>query len=275
MDKEKKEHLALSLGFILILFVLIITLFRRDALKNKNSQVSQTKNGITIQDKTADYQTVGVQELQKKLSNPKEAQKISLLDIRSFDDYIQEHIIDAINVSLDEFPVGNRLDKQNTVIIIGVNKSDADISKAMENLKKEDFKNILVLAGGMENWKKLLGQTVTYGDPKSFVDQTKVAYLNPEDLRSAMDSQVPVYIIDVRSASDFAKGHVKGAINIPFDDLEEKRKLVTERRAVILGSNELQEFQASVQLYDMLGIQPFIMRTAVPGWQSKGYELVK
>ncbi len=40
----------------------------------------------------------------------------------------------------------------------------------------------------------------------------KMVAENPEDLQ----------VIDVRDAGDFAKGNIKGAINIPVDNLEAK-----------------------------------------------------
>jgi len=52
--------------------------------------------------------------------------------------------------------------------------------------KKENFQNFLVLAGGMEVWKQNGGPTVTYGDPTSIIDQSKVSYVEPENLNDAL-----------------------------------------------------------------------------------------
>jgi rhodanese-related sulfurtransferase len=131
----------------------------------------------------------------------------------------------------------------------------------------------MVLAGGISAWKQLIGATVTYGNPKSFVDQSKVSYLNPEDLNNALTKKVPVFIVDVRSPEEFAKGHISGAKNVPFDDLEKKRAEISEKKIVFVGINELQEFQASVQLYDMLLVSPFVMRGAMPKWEENKFPL--
>jgi rhodanese-related sulfurtransferase len=125
----------------------------------------------------------------------------------------------------------------------------------------------------MEAWKQMIGSTVTYGDPNSFVDQSKVSYLDPEQLNDAQTKKVPVYIVDVRTTEEYAKGHIAGAINLPFEQLEPRRADVTERIIIVVGANELQEFQASVQLYDMLLISPFVMRGAMPAWASKGFPI--
>lgn len=272
LDQQKKEQLVIATGFVLILIVSVITLLRNDFNENDSKNTNSPKLGKQ-EPKTINYPTINTTDLQKKIATEKN--KFTLLDIRPFDSYIDEHIVDSLQISLDEFPVGEKIDRHTHVIVIGQNSADADIEKAIEKLKKEDFKNITALAGGFEAWKEMLGTTVTYGNPNSFIDQSKVSYLDPEELNRALQSEAIVYIIDVRSNDEFQKGHIKGAINIPFDDLEKRRNEVTERKAVIVGSNELQEFQAAVQLYDMLLISPYVMRTAMPGWESKGYELEK
>jgi rhodanese-related sulfurtransferase len=161
------------------------------------------------------------------------------------------------------------------VVIIATNADDENIKKTIEELKKEDFENFFVLAGGMESWTQNAGITVTYGDPTSFVDQAKVSYVDPEKLSDALKQNVPMFIVDVRSSDDFSKSHIAGAKNIPDDDLEKRRAELTEKKIVVVGSNELQEFQASVKMYDMLLISPFILREGMTKWIEKGFPIEK
>lgn len=269
-NQHKNEQLTIAIGFVLILFVFVFTLLRGDIF-NKNEEATDKGGNRTAESSTTPkYKTISTSELQKKIANEKD--KITLLDIRPFDSYIEEHIVDSLNIALNEFPVSGKIDAHSQIIVIG-QQADQDVATAVAKLKDEDYKNILVLAGGIEGWKQLLGPTVTYGNPKSFVDQTKVSYLDPEELNEAIKAQAPLYIIDIRSAQEYAKGHIAGAINIPFDDLEKRRGDVKERKAVVVGSNELQEFQASVQLFDMLLVSPYVMRQAMPGWESKGFPM--
>lgn len=271
-DRDKREKLAVAVGFVFILIVLVITLLRADLFPDKNENNSNNSQKNAVKQDKPKYPTINATELQKKLLLKNS--NLALLDIRPFESYAEEHIIDSLQISLDEFPIKEKIDKRTQIIVIGQNTQDESIAKAIEKLKEEGFEDIIALAGGMDMWKQLLGITVTYGNPNSFIDQSKVAYIDPEQLNEALIQAVPVYIIDVRSKEDFDRNHIQGAINIPFDDLEKRRKEITERKAVIVGLNELQEFQASVQLYDMLLISPFVMRTAMPGWQNKGFPLV-
>jgi rhodanese-related sulfurtransferase len=284
MHKKKKEELMLMLknenvvvaiGFGLIFLVIIFTLLRSYLFTNSSQGDDEQKTSKVIKTIPLPYKTISSKDLNNKILGLGKKEPMTMLDIRQFSSYIQEHIVDSINITPDEFPVSSKIDAHSQVIIIAENSKDKDITTVVEKLKDEKIENVLVLAGGMESWKQIIGATVSYGDPKSFVDQSKVAYLDPQQLKDALDQQVPVYIIDVRSKEAFAKGHVAGAKNIPFDELEKRRNEIKEKRIVVLGENELQEFQASVQIYDMLLASPFIMRTAMPGWQSKQFPLIQ
>ncbi|EKE19840.1 MAG: hypothetical protein ACD_8C00098G0004 [uncultured bacterium] len=271
-QKKFNENQIIIAGFVLIILVIIFTLFRGKIFSESND----SRNSIMPTSKESNlpkYETLSATELNKKITLQKEP--VVLLDVRPFDLYIAEHILDAINISLDEFPVGSRIDSHSAIIVIGSDNEDENINEAVEELKKEKFENIRVLAGGMESWKQLVGATVTYGDPKSFVDQSKVSYLDATELNDAIRKDVPVYVIDVRNAGEFAQGHIVGAINIPMNDLEKRRSEIKEKRIVVVGINELQEFQASVQIYDMLLASPFVMRGAMPKWEELNFDLVK
>lgn len=271
-QKKFNENQIITAGFILIILVIIFTLFR-GKLFSKSQDPQNSSTPISKEADLPKYATISATELNKKITLKKET--LVLLDVRPFDLYIAEHILDVINISLDEFPVGSRIDSHSAVIVIGDNNEDENIGRAVEELKKEKFENIRVLAGGMESWKQLVGATVTYGDPKSFVDQSKVSYLDATELNNALHQDVPVYIIDVRTAEEFAKGHIPSATNIPMNDLEKRRSEIKEKRVIVVGINELQEFQASVQIYDMLLASPFVMRGAMPKWEELNFDLVK
>ena len=274
-ENKSNENKALIVGFALIVVVALVTLFRSETFSNKTDKTS--KNQASTQNKAVpnvDYQTISAKDLQKKLSKNKD--NLTLLDIRTFDEYIGEHIVDAVNIPPDEFPTAPKLDAKKSIIIIGKIGTDPNIEKVVDELKKADFNDITVLAGGMEAWKNIAGMVVTYGDPTSFVDQSKVSYVEAIKLKEAMDQKVPVFILDVRTAEEFSKGHIPSARNLPFEELEKRRSEVPSlEKIVVTGINELQEFQASVQLYDMNLNTGFVLKGGIPAWQAKGFELVK
>lgn len=270
---EKKEQMAITIGFFLIFLVILITLFRSDIF-SKSDKLSSQDESIQAESSLG-YKTINAKDLQKKLLLPPKDTVISLIDIRPFESYAKEHLIESINITTADFPIKDKIDVHNLVVIIGANADDTNIKKIVEELEKENFENFVVLAGGMEAWTQNAGLTVTYGDPTLFIDQAKVSYVDPEKLNEALKQNVPMFIVDVRSSDEFSKSHIAGAKNIPDDDLEKRRGEITEKKVVVVGTNELQEFQASVKMYDMLLVSPFVLRGSMTQWLEKGFPIEK
>jgi len=276
MEIKKNENIPLIIGFTLILFVIVFTLFRNNFSSKSNKPAPEDDIQTNTQkDLTKKYTAISPNELNKKISLPGSKEAITLLDVRPFEEYVNEHIVDSINIPISDFPVGSKIDSHSLIVVIGTDNEDKNIDTALGKLKQESYTNAIKLAGGITAWKQFYGATVTYGDPKSFIDQAKVSYLDPASLNDAITKKVPVFIVDVRSNKEFQEGHIAGAKNIPIEEIEKRRKEITESKVVVVGINELQEFQASVQMHDMLLISPFVMRTAMPGWKEKGFQIVK
>ena len=56
-----------------------------------------------------------------------------------------------------------------------------------------------------------------------FWKREKTAVIKPEELAAEIaEGRAPV-IVDVRSENDFRAGHLPGAINIPLDELEQRK----------------------------------------------------
>lgn len=272
--KEKKEQIAIILGFFLILVVILITLFRSDLFAEKESS-SQIENQVVKEDDGLEYKTILAKDLHKKILLAGKDSQITLLDVRPFESYAKEHITDSISITPEEFPLGQKINAHNMIVVIGKNPEDGNIKKALVQLEKEKFQNYLVLAGGIDAWKQIVGVTVSYGDPNSFEDQMKVSYVEGKDLNESLKQNIPSFIVDVRTTEEYAKGHIPGAINIPAEELEKRRLEITERKVVVIGINELQEFQSSVQMYDMLLVSPFVLKGAMPEWEKNGFPVVK
>ncbi|ALO40797.1 rhodanese-like domain-containing protein [Pseudoalteromonas phenolica] len=60
----------------------------------------------------------------------------------------------------------------------------------------------------------------------SFITLGKTEQISQQALLINQMSAIPHKIIDVRSPEEFAAGHVKGAINIPFNQIDQHQDLL-------------------------------------------------
>ncbi len=76
-------------------------------------------------------------------------------------------------------------------------------------------------------------------DSRILIDDVAVASITATDLRTCIEEGRAPAILDVRSESEFAAGHVPGAVNIPFQKvgsrIDEVRARSDERIVVYCG----------------------------------------
>lgn len=270
-DKKNQEKKALTIGFTLILLLILFTFIKPYFNKNR-----VTNNGAATQNKIQDYPQISSSDLETKIRNKENMQ---IIDIRANDFYGSEHIVDSLNVPLEELGNKNMDVDPNKLIVILSEGSDADKAneyQAIQLIKSKGFKNAEALSGGMISWKKNYGQTISWGDPSSFVDQSKVTYISPENLKKYLSDGNSAFILDVRSPSSFSGGHIANAVNIPLSDLEKRKNEISAVKNIfVYGDTELQGFQAAVKLYDLNFLPVQALQGGLSSWISKKLEVVK
>lgn len=270
LSLSKREKNAILIGLALIIFVLILTLFRSLDFSKKNSL---EKTNASSQTKSLDYITVSPAILQQKILKK---EKLVLLDVRDFDAYIKEHILDSLNAPAGEISTSVKTDNKDYTVIIGENADDENIPIAAVKLKEKGFQSVVVLAGGLLAWNRNAGQTISFGDPTSFLDQAKVTLIDLDKAQEIVNNGGKLFILDIRDPAVFSQGHVANATNIPLFELEKRRnEIPSYRQVIIFGANEIQQFQAGVQIYDMFMTSPFVVKGTIEQWQDKGFPLTK
>jgi rhodanese-related sulfurtransferase len=108
------------------------------------------------------------------------------------------------------------------------------------------------LQGGHAAWVALHEQVITTGDPNSFVDQSKVQYITPEELKKRFVEGEKFFVLDVQPKEKFEKKHLKEAVNIPLFELENRIKEVpTGKKIIVYGQTDTESFQAGITLFDL------------------------
>jgi rhodanese-related sulfurtransferase len=270
MENQKKENRALLIGVILIFVVLAIFFFRSNLADKKTAQISQDKSGESF-----NLTTISSQELSKKISSK---ENIQLVDIRSMEEYQTDHIIDSVSLPFTqevEFSTA-RIKKDASVVIINNNGDEEITLAAFKKIKGDGYQNVSALDGGIISWKSQNFSTVTWGDPQSFVNQSKVIYVDADTLKKQLDAGANIFILDIQEKNTYAESHLAHAVNIPLAELEQKRiEIPINKKIIVYGATELQGFQGGVRLYDLGIANNAILKGGLNGWKDKGFPIEK
>ena len=123
-----QQHMALSVGLIVVLTLLVIVEFIR--LKQSGSQLSAPKVTDMINHQGA-----------------------VVVDIRSQDSFNNGHLVDAVSLPASELPNKlKKLDKHKAQPIILVCETGTESLHSATLLAKEGF-NVFTMAGGIRAWR--------------------------------------------------------------------------------------------------------------------------
>lgn len=160
-----------------------------------------------------------------------------LIDVRSSDDAEKGHLKGAVNISAkdistakDRFPA----DKKAPVVLYS-----SDASSAMDAFKVVrgwGYANASVLNGGIESWKKA-GNPVMNNELAAAI----VYAPKPRPGEIAVDSFKKIagtlpsdkFILDVRDEDEAMQGMLKGAKNIPAQDISAKLSEIPKDREIV------------------------------------------
>ncbi len=203
-----------------IKYILILLFIASCKINDEKDHVASTTSNYLIE----------VEELQKIIKAP----TIKIIDFRKPELYNQEHIENAINIwrtdiEDQEFPYGgmmaNQFQLETLFSKLGINNSDTlviyddnglcDSARLWWVLQNYNFNRVLLLHGGISEWKKLKGTTTTEKTkitPSIFKFRGKPSMkflIRKEDV---LKSNKRHYIIDTRTADEYSgKRQKKGA----------------------------------------------------------------
>lgn len=106
---------------------------------------------------------------------------------------------------------------------------------------------------------------------KQYLESGKGTIITAADLKQKVDNNSSdIMLIDLRDQSDYQKGHIEKAINIPIKELASKEnlaKLPTDKKIVFIGYNGYEASQAT-RIASQLGYDALAMYTGMRIWHS-------
>jgi rhodanese-related sulfurtransferase len=163
-----------------------------------------------------------------------------IIDLRSAADAKNEHIKDAVVISItelatptskDRFPA----DKKAPIVIYAADeKTQAD---AFKIIRGWGYINTAALRGGIDSWKKE-GYPVLSDQLKKavvYVPKLRPGAIPIEEFKRIADALPPdKFILDVRDADEVKQGMLKGAKNIPVGDITKRLAEIPKDKEVII-----------------------------------------
>ncbi len=236
------------------------------------------------------YNALRVPDLEAELAAGGE---LTLVDVRSIDEYAEGHIEGAINIPIetvaDNLALLPALDA-NIVVYCGSGHRSALV---MESLTLLGYTNVRSLLGGTKAW---MASELPVTDVATTVEPGTMPAVNEnvlplvaeylanlpagygtvkaEDL-SAELAENPVVLIDVRTDGEYAEGFIEGALHIPFADFMTRIAEVPTTGKVVLYDNPTHRSTMAMMMLQLLGYTDIRVLSGGSGaWASAGLPLV-
>lgn len=219
--------------------------------------------------------------------------ELTLVDVRSIDEYAEGHIEGAINIPIetvaDNLALLPALDA-NIVVYCGSGHRSAIVMEALTLL---GYTNVRSLLGGTKAWMASelpvtdVATTVEPGTMPAvnenvlplvaeYLANLPAGYgtIKAEDL-SAELAENPVVLIDVRTDGEYAEGFIEGALHIPFADFMTRIAEVPTTGKVVLYDNPTHRSTMAMMMLQLLGYTDIRVLSGGSGaWANAGLPLV-
>lgn len=248
LSQEQKNARVVLVGGVLIL--LVGGFFVMKTVWKSSPQEATDRPIVESDEETRQaIPTITTEALRQKIYNN---ERVTILDVRNEESFATEHIPHSIFTSSGALNTytGNGADE---LIVVVLSNTDSQMTEAVSNILKQKSYQAFILQGGFEEWKKTGNQVLSRGDPNSFLDQSKITYITPaEALKALANTDANYFLLDVQSAQNYQKKHLKGSVNIPLTELEKRSKEIPAGRNILVyGESELPSFQGGVRLADL------------------------
>jgi len=94
------------------------------------------------------------------------------------------------------------------------------------------------------------------------------------DVKKAIDAKEKVILLDVRTPDEYARDHISGSINIPFDEVELKvKKIIPDKKKKVYvyclsGSRSV---RAVAEMINLGYTQVYDIKQGLLAWRASGY----
>ena len=184
---------------------------------------------------------------------------ILLLDVRKEDEYKAGHIVDGVNIPLEE--IESRISEfeeykdKPVLVYCRVGKRSAEAS---EILVKNGFTNVSNMEDGVEEYEYTM---VKYNDITGTQFETMVS------------ENSDAITLDPRDSKDYDNGHVENSINIPLGELENRLDELDKNKEVLIYCNVGRKSAEAASILESNGFEN--VYNSIDGVKEYEFKLVK
>lgn len=220
------------------------------------TETAETKTEAAVE--TVEIKAMTGEELVDQNSDKKKDEVI-IIDVRSSEEYKAGHIPNAININVDELEGRlNEIEDYKNKPIITYCNSGKKSGKAAEILVNNEFQDVTNAQGVKEFQYDL----VHYEDVRGEAFQTLI------------DENKDIVLVDVRPAKQVQEeGMIEGAINVPFDEVEDHLDQLPKDKTIALYCNTGTKSAEVAKQLEGLGYEKII--NSIEGVKEYSFTLVK
>ena len=213
--------------------------------------------------------------------------EFALLDVRPEDAYAHGHAFFAVCAPLERFDAAlEKLVPRPSVCTVlcderGEMGGTADLAAA--KLRTRGFRNVSILAGGIDAWKSA-GYEMFSGfnvPSKAFGEAIESRYATPhidaKELKEKLDAGDSIVILDSRPIEEFANMSIPGALDCPGAELVYRAYALVQNPETLVVVNCAGRTRSIIGAQSLInaGLQNRVvaLRNGTMGWQLAGFDL--
>ncbi|MFA5925387.1 MAG: rhodanese-like domain-containing protein [Parcubacteria group bacterium] len=266
--KQNNQTKVFAAGFILVILVIIWSLARPFAERigggNENSEEK-------INAEILKAPLITSEDLHSRIAAK---EKLFIIDLRGAGEFQNGHISASQNSSADENEIQKKIsegaDKNSSIIFLNQGENVFEAAKIANDFVSKGFVNAKYLQGGFSSWQNQAFPVVSGGISPS--DESKLKTVDTDQLIEDLDiGENAIQFVDVRDPESFQKEHIKGAVNIPLEDLESNSgKISGIKKIIIYGKDEDQAKKAAVTLFDLNFFNAYVLKGNIEALKNSG-----
>lgn len=249
-DSSSKENSSLRKGPIILALLAIFLIFGAFFWKNQSpDNLDKLKQQLQERENVQLRQDIPILQPQDVFSLIRK-KGYQLVDLREPGEFRLLHIESSLNAPFSRLEQTiNQIDPQKVVILI--DRENLPRTRLLANHLKEQGVDVRYFQGGILKYAQENYTFINFGNPDSPQDSLKVTPLTPQEIKERIASGEHFNFVDIRPSDAYQADHIQGSLNIPLEQLEDRKHDLPLGKILVYDNNPLRSFQAAVRLYDM------------------------